>query len=348
MFSRPQAFLCSLLWLLVAAAAPVLANQGPLVEVVQAEKTLVRDELITFGSLRSDESVMIRPEIPGRLAALHFREGQSVEAGALLISLDDAIARAELAQAQANLSLAEKSHQRAQMLFKRGASNAQALDEASAQQQAARASLALAQARLDKTRIHAPHDGVLGLRHVSPGDYLEAGQDIVNLEVLDPLKVDFRIPQKAVSQIRLQQAIEISLDAYPGERFRGEIYAINPRLDEAGRSQAIRAHIDNADGRLNPGQFVKVSVILAERPEALVIPEEAVMPVGEQLLVNLVVEGKVELREVKLGKRSAGTVEVREGLVGDETLISAGWQKVRAGMAVRSKVVEPRSTESGQ
>jgi membrane fusion protein (multidrug efflux system) len=341
MFSRPQAFLCSLLWLLVAAAAPVLANQGPLVEVVQAEKTLVRDELITFGSLRSDESVMIRPEIPGRLAALHFREGQSVEAGALLISLDDAIARAELAQAQANLSLAEKSHQRAQMLFKRGASNAQALDEASAQQQAARASLALAQARLDKTRIHAPHDGVLGLRHVSPGDYLEAGQDIVNLEVLDPLKVDFRIPQKAVSQIRLQQTIEVSLDAYPGERFRGAIYAINPRLDEAGRSQAVRAHIDNADGRLSPGQFVKVLVILAERPDALVIPEEAVMPVGEQLLVNLVVDGKVELREVRLGKRMDGKVEVREGLLGDEVLISAGWQKVRAGMAVRSKVVEP-------
>jgi membrane fusion protein (multidrug efflux system) len=341
MFSRPQAFLCSLLWLLVAAAAPVLANQGPLVEVVQAEKTLVRDELITFGSLRSDESVMIRPEIPGRLAALHFREGQSVEVGALLISLDDAIARAELAQAQANLSLAEKSHQRAQMLFKRGASNAQALDEASAQQQAARASLALAQARLDKTRIHAPHDGVLGLRHVSPGDYLEAGQDIVNLEVLDPLKVDFRIPQKAVSQIRLRQTIEVSLDAYPGERFRGAIYAINPRLDEAGRSQAVRAHIDNADGRLSPGQFVKVLVILAERPDALVIPEEAVMPVGEQVLVNLVVDGKVELREVRLGKRMDGKVEVREGLLGDEVLISAGWQKVRAGMAVRSKVVEP-------
>ena len=304
------------------------------------EKALVRDELITFGSLRSDESVMIRPEIEGRLAALHFREGQAVAAGTLLVSLDVAIARAERAQAQANLNLAEKNHQRAQMLFKRGASNAQALDEASAQQQAARASLALAQARLDKTRIHAPHDGVLGLRHVSPGDYLSAGQDIVNLEVLDPLKVDFRIPQKAVRQIRLQQSIEISLDAYPGERFSGEIYAINPRLDEAGRSQAIRAHIDNADGRLNPGQFVKVSVILAERPEALVIPEEAVMPVGERLLVNLVVDGKVEVREVKLGKRTAGRVEVREGLVGDETLISAGWQKVRAGMAVRTKVVE--------
>jgi membrane fusion protein (multidrug efflux system) len=307
---------------------------------VQVAKALVRDELITFGSLRSDESVMIRPEIEGRLAALHFREGQAVTAGTLLVSLDDAITRAERAQAQANLNLAEKNHQRAQMLFKRGASNAQALDEASAQQQAARASLALAQARLDKTRIHAPHDGVLGLRHVSPGDYLSAGQDIVNLEVLDPLKVDFRIPQKAVSQIRLQQSIEISLDAYPGERFSGEIYAINPRLDEAGRSQAIRAHIANADGRLNPGQFVKVSVILAERPEALVIPEEAVMPVGERLLVNLVVDGKVEVREVKLGKRTAGRVEVREGLVGDETLISAGWQKVRAGMAVRTKVVE--------
>ncbi|MDX1722429.1 MAG: efflux RND transporter periplasmic adaptor subunit [Pseudomonas sp.] len=347
MSARPRPLFAALL--LLSTLWPLAqAAEGPLVEVVQVEKALVRDELITFGSLRSDESVMIRPEIEGRLASLHFREGQAVTAGTLLVSLDDAISRAERAQAQANLNLAEKNHQRAQMLFKRGASNAQALDEASAQQQAARASLALAQARLDKTRIHAPHDGVLGLRHVSPGDYLSAGQDIVNLEVLDPLKVDFRIPQKAVSQIRLQQSIEISLDAYPGERFSGEIYAINPRLDEAGRSQAIRAHIDNADGRLNPGQFVKVSVILAERPEALVIPEEAVMPVGERLLVNQVVDGKVELREVKLGKRSAGRVEVREGLVGDETLISAGWQKVRAGMAVRTKVVEPRPTESGQ
>jgi len=323
--------------MLLSAFSQGHAAEGPMVEVVPVKKALVRDELITFGSLRSDESVMIRPEIEGRLAALHFREGQAVTAGDLLVSLDDAIARAELAQARANLSLAEKNLERSQMLFKRGASNAQALDEASAQQQAARASLALAQARLDKTQILAPHDGVLGLRHVSPGDYLSAGQDIVNLEVLDPLKVDFRIPQKAVSQVRLNQVIEIALDAYPNERFRGEIFAINPRLDEVGRSQAIRAHIDNGDRRLRPGQFVKVSVILAERPGALVIPEEAVMPMGDQLLVNLVVEGKVDRREVKLGQRLDGGVEVVEGLQGDESLISAGWQKVSQGTAVRTK-----------
>jgi len=343
MFARAPALLGTVFWLCSLANVHAQANEGPLVEVVKAERSLVRDELVTFGSLSPDESVMIRPEIAGRVAQLHFREGQRVEAGALLISLDDSITRAELAQAQANLNLAEKNFQRAQMLFKRGASNAQALDEASAQQQASRASLALSQARLDKTRILAPYDGVLGLRAVSPGDYLSEGQDIVNLEVLDPLKVDFRIPQKAVSQIRLKQLIEVSLDAYPGERFNGEIFAINPRLDEAGRSQAIRAHISNSDGRLSPGQFVRVSVILAERPNALVIPEEAIMPVGDKLLVNLVVEGKVELREVKLGKRLAGKVEVLEGLQGDETLISAGWQKVRAGAPVRTKVVEQAS-----
>lgn len=340
MAARPRVLLVASLLLLSTLLPLAHAAEGPLVEVVQVEKALVRDELITFGSLRSDESVMIRPEIEGRLASLHFREGQAVAAGTLLVSLDDAIARAELAQAQANLYLAEKNHQRAQLLFTRGASNAQALDEANAQQQVARASLALAQARLDKTRIHAPYDGVLGLRHVSPGDYLSAGQDVVNLEVLDPLKVDFRIPQKAVSQIRLGQLIEISLDAYPGERFSGEIYAINPRLDEAGRSQAVRAHIANTDRRLSPGQFVRVAVIVAERAAALVIPEEAVMPVGEQLLVNLVVNDKVEQREVTLGKRLGGKVEVREGLGGDEVLISAGWQKVHEGMTVRTKVVE--------
>lgn len=340
MFARAPALLVFAAVVFSWVSPQVSANPGPLVEVVTVESSLVRDELVTFGSLSPDESVIIRPEIAGRIAQLHFREGQRIEAGALLVSLDDSIARAEFAQARANLNLAEKNFQRAQMLFKRGASNAQALDEANAEQQAARASLALSQARLDKTRILAPYDGVLGLRAVSPGDYLSEGQDIVNLEVLDPLKVDFRIPQKAVSQIRLKQTIEISLDAYPGERFSGEIFAINPRLDEAGRSQAIRAHISNSEGRLSPGQFVRVSVILAERPNALVIPEEAVMPVGDKRLVNLVVEGKVELREVTLGKRLNGKVEVVDGLQGGETLISAGWQKVRAGSPVRIKAVE--------
>ncbi|QKE63557.1 efflux RND transporter periplasmic adaptor subunit [Aquipseudomonas campi] len=322
--------------LFTCSSLPALAEQAPLVEVVQPERTLVRDELITFGSLRSDESTVIRPELGGRLAAVHFREGEAVKAGELLVSLDDAIARAELAQAQANLDLAEKSFARTQLLFKRGASNAQAQDEAQSQQQAARASLALAQARLDKTQIRAPYDGVLGLRQVSVGDYLSAGQDLVNLEVLDPLKVDFRIPQKAVSQVGLGQAIELSLDAYPGERFKGTIIALNPRLDEVGRSQAIRAQVDNQDQRLKPGQFVKVSVILAERPQALLIPEEAVMPMGQLLFVNLVVDGKVERRQIRIGQRLRGKAEVVEGLQGDETLISAGWQKVAPGREVRT------------
>ena len=333
MSSRRHALLLTCLF--ACSPLPALAEQAPLVEVVQPERTLVRDELITFGSLRSDESTVIRPELGGRLAAVHFREGEAVKAGELLVSLDDAIARAELAQARANLDLAEKSFERTQLLFKRGASNAQAQDEAQSQQQAARASLALAQARLDKTQIRAPYDGVLGLRQVSVGDYLSAGQDLVNLEVLDPLKVDFRIPQKAVSQVRLGQAIELSLDAYPGERFKGTIIALNPRLDEIGRSQAIRAQVDNQDQRLKPGQFVKVSVILAERPQALLIPEEAVMPMGQLLFVNLVVDGKVERRQIRIGQRLRGKAEVVEGLQGDETLISAGWQKVAPGREVR-------------
>ncbi|MCO6060333.1 efflux RND transporter periplasmic adaptor subunit [Pseudomonas sp. MOB-449] len=325
-------------WLLFGALASwsAVAQEAPLVEIAEPQRALVRDELVTFGSLRSDESVMIRPEVEGRVASLHFREGQMVKGGDLLVSLDDAIARAELAQARANLDLAEKSFQRAKMLFTRGASNAQAQDESMSQEQAARASLALAQARLDKTQIRAPYDGTLGLRQVSVGDYLSAGQDVVNLEVLDPLKVDFRIPQKAVSQVSLGQTVELGLDAYPGERFRGEIIALNPRLDEVGRSQAIRAQVGNRDHRLKPGQFVKVSVILAERPQALLIPEEAVMPVGQQLFVNLVVDGKVERRPIKIGQRLRGKAEVREGLQGNEQVITAGWQKVSPGLEVRT------------
>lgn len=324
------------LLLLGLLTCPAFAANPPLVEVAEPQRALVRDELVTFGSLRSDESVTLRPEVDGRLARLHFREGEAVKAGDLLVSLDDAIARAELDQARANLDLAEKSYQRAQMLYKRGASNAQAQDEALSQQQAARASLALAQARLDKTQLRAPYDGVLGLRQVSPGDYLSAGQDIVNLEVLDPLKADFRIPQKAVAQVQLGQTVEISVDAYPGERFQGRITALNPRLDEVGRSQALRAEVANADRRLKPGQFVKVSVILAERPDALLIPEEAVIPVGRQLYVAVVVDGKVARLPVRIGQRQRGRAEVVEGLAGDEQVITAGWQKAAPGQEVRT------------
>jgi len=329
-----------LLFPLLALSAPALANP-PLVEVVQPQQMLVRDELVTFGSLRSDESLMIRPEIAGRIARLHFREGQAVSGGDLLVSLDDAIARAELAQAEANLSLAQKNHERAQRLFERGASNAQARDEAQTQQQAASASLALARARLDKTRLHAPHDGVLGLRHVSPGDYLEAGQDIVNLEVLDPLKVEFRVPQKSAGRIRPGQRIELSVDAWPQERFVGEVYAINPRIDEAGRSQALRARVANADGRLQPGQFVRVAVILAERPDALVVPEEALVPRADKVQLALVEEGRAVFREVRSGRRKDGWVEISQGLAGDEQVISAGWQKVSPGAEVRVRRAEP-------
>ncbi|PTU73520.1 efflux RND transporter periplasmic adaptor subunit [Pseudomonas mangrovi] len=328
-----------LLFSVLALSAPAFANP-PLVEVVQPELRLVRDELVTFGSLRSDESLMIRPEVDGRVAQLHFREGQAVSAGDLLVSLDDAITRAELAQAEANLSLAQKNYERAQRLFSRGASNAQARDEAQAEEQAASASLALARARLDKTRLHAPHDGVLGLRHVSPGDYLEAGQDIVNLEVLDPLKVEFRVPQKSAGRIRPGQRIEIAVDAWPDERFVGEVYAINPRVDEAGRSQALRAHVGNAERRLQPGQFVRVAVILAERPDALVVPEEALVPRGDKTQLALVEDGKAVFREVRSGRRKDGWVEIVEGLDAAEQVISAGWQKVSQGSEVRVRRVE--------
>lgn len=324
-----------LLCILLSLPALAQAERLTLVEVVQPQVAAVRDELVTFGSLRSDESLMIRPEIDGRLARLHFAEGQAVRADDLLVSLDDAIARAELAQAEANLSLAQKNQERAQRLFARGASNAQARDEAQAQQQAAAASLALARARLDKTRLHAPHDGVLGLRHVSPGDYLEAGQDIVNLEVLDPLKVEFRVPQKSAGRIRPGQRIELQVDAWPQERFSGEVYALNPRIDEGGRSQALRARVANADGRLQPGQFVRVAVILEERPQALLVPEEALQARGERTLLALVEDERVQLREVRTGQRQDGLVEIREGLRGDEAVISLGWQKVREGEQVR-------------
>ena len=282
----PARLLCSYAFTLLytLTSTPAYANEGPLVEVVTVERSLVRDELVTFGSLRPDESVMIRPEIAGRIAQLHFREGQRIEAGALLVSLDDSIVTApSLPRRGPTWTLAQNNFQRAQMLFKRGASNAQALDEASAQQQAARASLALSQARLDKTRIFGPAMRVCwGCARPAPA--------ITSAKARTSSTWKCSTRSRSISVSRKRRSARSvsnkpSKSAWmpiPVSASSGEIFAVNPRLDEVGRSQAIRAHISNSEGRLSPGQFVRVSVILAERPNALVIPEEAIMPMGEQ------------------------------------------------------------------
>lgn len=310
------------------AAAPVIVQT---VTVATAEMTRA---LNAVGSLASDESVTIAAEIAGRVVRVGFREGQPVAKGSMLFELDDSIDRATVAQAQANLQLSERNDRRAGEIAQRGLIAASDRDEVAAKLAVDRAGLQLAQARLAKMRIVAPLAGVTGLRTVGVGDYVSPGQQLVNLEVLNPMKLDFRLPESALPLLKPGLKLEIEVDAWPGERFAGEVYAIDPRIADSSRSIAVRARLANDNGHLKPGLFARVNLKTAANQSVLVVPEQAIFPQGEQLFVYVVEDGKALLRSIKLGQREPGRAEVTEGLKAGEQIVLAGLQKLTPGASV--------------
>jgi len=207
------------------AKAPAQAGAAMTVEAVKVATQPMPQTITAVGSLRSDESVTVRPEVAGRISAILFKEGQHVAKGMTLIRLDPAINAAEVQQARANLKLAQSKYDRAVELSQRNFISGQAKDEAENNLRVAEASVALVEARLAKTEIKAPFSGMIGLRVVSVGDYVKEGADVVNLESIDPLKVDFRVPEIYLQQVQVGQTLTITLDALPGKTYDGKVLA---------------------------------------------------------------------------------------------------------------------------
>lgn len=327
-------FLASGLALACTTSIAQDAKEAVAVEAAKVVATPLSEQVTAIGTLLSDEAVTVSSEIPGRLKEIHFQEGQPVEKGAPLFTLDDSVYRAHLADAEAKLKLAEQTHQRASQLFKNKYATAQAVDEATSSLAVNTATVELARVQLDKARIVAPFSGIVGLRHVSAGEYITSGQALVNLEAIDPVKADFRVPERFLPAIRVGQTIRIKVDAYPEDVFEGKVYAIDPRLDVAGRSLLVRALVPNKDRRLRPGLFARVTVLLQLKEDALSVPEQAIVPQGDAQYVFKIVNGKVMLTKVVTGTRREGRVEIVDGLsVGDE-VVTAGQLKIRDGSAV--------------
>jgi membrane fusion protein, multidrug efflux system len=318
-----------------APGPPGGAGMAVPVETAPVEVGPIQRRLNAVGSLRSNESVIIRPEIAGRISGIRFEEGEQVGQGQVLVVLDDSVHRAEVEQVEASLLLSQANHDRAVDLLRRGVGTTKARDEAIAQLHADQASLELAKARLEKTVIRAPFDGVVGLRKVSVGDVVGVGQDIVNLEQIDPLKADFRVAEVYLAAVRRGQKIELTADAFPGETFPGEVYAIDPLIDESGRSILLRARLPNPDAILRPGLFVRVALVLNEREDAIQVPEQALVPQGQEQFVFRVVDGKAALTKVTAGIRRDGMVEITEGLGPDDEVVTAGQIKIRDGAPVQ-------------
>lgn len=309
-------------------------SQGLPVEAVPVRVHAMTDELLVVGSLLANESTVIRPEIAGRVEAISFEEGGRAEAGDLLVKLDDDSRAAELKKAEANLNLSRRNFDRADELYRRQNLPVSSRDEALAKLRADEAALELARVNMEKTELTAPFTGLLGLRQVSVGDYIGAGDPIVNLEDVDPIKVDFRVPEVFAHRLRAGQSIRMGVDAVPGQVFEGAVYAIDPQVDVQGRSVLLRARVPNEDGPLRPGMFARVTLVLDERPNALVVPEEALIPQGTDQMVYKVVDGMVEAQLVSIGQRRKGIVEITDGLAEGDMVITGGQIKVQPGQPV--------------
>ncbi|RTZ39973.1 efflux RND transporter periplasmic adaptor subunit [Candidimonas sp. SYP-B2681] len=314
-----------------AATAPV--EKKIAVEVAPVVRVPWMRGVSAVGSLRSENSVMLRPEVTGRIAEINFNDGGKVTKGQVLVQLDDSVVKAQLQQAQANLSLANSQYRRATELSKQGFISKQARDEAASQLKVQQAAAALAKAHLDKTAIRAPFDGLIGLRNVSVGDYVSPGIDLVTVESIDPLKVDFRIPEHFLGQVREGIKLALRFDALPGQTREGVVGAISPLVDVGGRSLLLRANVPNTDGALRPGMFARVQLQFAD-DQALVVPETALVPSGESQYVFRVEQGRVKRLAVGVGQRREGKVEITSGVQEGDKIVVSGLQKVADGVAV--------------
>ena len=311
------------------------AGRPVAVEAVTVRKMALRDDAEAVGSLKSRQSVMLRPEVGGRITQLNFHDGQRVRRGQVLVQLDDQLPRAQIQQSQAELSIAQANHKRNQELVAQGFISQRSVDESAANLEVAQAKLALAQATAQRLKIVAPFDGIAGIRGVNVGDYLKDGADIVNIEDLDAVYVDFRLPERLQSKVRPGQTAQVTFDALPGVRYAARVQAISPQIDADGRAIAVRGCIDNRRLQLRPGMFARVTTVFSERSDARVVPEEAIVPDGSSPYVLKVVEGKepgskvTRRTPVQLGVRSPGWVEVLDGLSAGDLVVTAGQQRIR-------------------
>lgn len=331
----------------IAATAPAKTNdvRPVAVEAVKLEPVALSDDIRAVGSIRSNESIVLRPEVAGRIASINFKEGQLVRRGQTLIALDASVNRAEVDQMRAQLDLAKSNLKRTEELARERFVSASAQDESASKLRVAEAALALAEAKLSKMTLVAPFDGVVGIRNVSVGDYVKDGADLINLEDIRSVKIDFRVPERFQPRVSVGQRVDVATDALPGRRFVATIDAIDPLLDANGRSVSIRARAANESKALRPGMFARVRVIFAEKSAALLVPEEAIVPSGSDFYVYRVVDGTARRTKVVVGGRRDAKVELLDGAKDGDTIVVAGQLKlVRDGMPVR--VVEVPATKA--
>ncbi len=316
-------------------------------EPVKQER--IEEKISLVGSLAADEAIEVKNQIAGLIEQIGFDEGQSVKKGQMLFMIDAKKLNASLTQAEANANLAQTTFDRLESLISAGAISQQEFDQAQSDLAAKKAEVDLIRAQLNESVITAAFDGMMGERLVSVGQYVDQGTLLTYLISQDPIKAEFRVPERFLGQLKEDQIVQVTVAAYPDEIFEGEVYFIAPQIDEQTRTALVKARIPNPDGKLRRGMFANLNLIVSVRALALTIPEIALIPKGEEIFVFVVdSESKAQMKPVRVGLRLAGKAEIVQGLSAGENVIVEGFQKVGPGSPVTIKNTQPTPPPAAQ
>lgn len=300
-------------------------------EGVILETETIEDRIFTTGTLVANEVVDLTSEISGLITGVHFEEGRDVEQGALLLKINDSELQAEKSRAQYRLNLAEQREERQTRLLDRGGISQDEYDATLNEVNVLRSEIQLIQARIDQTELKAPFSGKVGLKYISFGSYISPGTIVASLQEIDPIKIDFSIPERYLSRVDIGDKIQFSVQGYDST-FAGEVYAIEPRIDTETRTLQVRAMSDNREQLLFPGAFANIELILDEIDDAVLIPTIALVPELNAQKVYLSRNGKVEESRVRTGIRTSNRIQIIEGVSPGDTVLTTGILQARDGM----------------
>jgi membrane fusion protein (multidrug efflux system) len=319
------------------------------VEVVVARADTVVDAILATGEIEAMQSVELRPDIEGRIAEILVREGAEVRRGTPLFKVDDAELKAEVDRAEAERDLAQQSLARTRDLLAQKASSQSELERAEATARSTAAQLALLKVRLDRTLVRAPFSGIVGERTVSLGDYVTTSSPLVSLQTVSPQRAAFQVPERYADRLKSGQTVTFRVAALPGKVFSGRVDFVDPVVQLPARTITVKAQVPNPRRELQSGMFIEVRLATAVRPDAVVIAEDAVLPLQGNNFVWVAANGKATRRQVELGVRTAGFVEARAGVEAGEQVVVAGQERLAEGAPVAPKVLDrlpQRGTES--
>lgn len=326
-----------------SAPATAPAKKTLRVRAHRVVPTQLIERLATTGTVRANEEVEIVSEISGKISAIHFREGSQVASGQLLLKIDDSELVADRQRALYRVELAERAEARQKQLFDDGVISSETHDVALGELNVLRAELQLMEAQLLKTEIRAPFSGIIGLRWVSPGSYLSSQTRIASLNDLDPVKLDFSVPERYSALMKVGDEISFAVEGFD-RSFPGTVYAVEPSVDVTTRSLRVRARCPNSDGALIPGVFANVDLVLRSISDALTVPSIAVIPELGGKKVFVFEDGVAQPRTVETGIRSESVVQVTDGLKEGDIVIISGLLQLQPGFEVE---IEENAAEAG-